>query len=175
MKNETADLHPSLGIAMGTLNTCLLMLAVVLSLHLTDELAGFLGGLDSAIGLGLFALLWSVTTYCTYRGWAETAPEGLDDRIGARFLEASARWGFMGGIAIFLTGLLAFVLVASFLVMTEAEEGSVLATWIFAVLAGFFGSAVAGAVGVVFGVVFATIDVLMAKLVLAMLRTGAAA
>lgn len=165
------SLHRTLGLAMGTLNTCLLMVVIVLSLHATDKLSSFLGSLHTVAGLVIFALLWTTTTYCTYRGWAETAPEGIDDRIGARFLEASARWGFASGFAFFLIALFLFLLASSLLALAGREESTVLlATWIFGLLAGVFGTPVAGTVGVLFGMVFAAVDVLLAKLVLAILR-----
>ncbi len=155
-------LHMPLGLAMGTLNTCLLMLLIVLSLHVSNELSDSLGSLSTALGLCIFVLLWSTTTYCTYRGWAETAPEGIDDRIGQRFLRASAYWGTMSGIAFFLIALMAFLAVASYLVLAGREEGSLIAIWVFGILAGAFGVLVSGTVGLILGIAFATFDVLLA-------------
>jgi hypothetical protein len=168
------ELHRTLGLAMGTLNTCLLMLIIVVVAQIRGELAGLFGGLSTLLGLALFALLWGTTSYCTYRGWVETAPSGNMGRIGSRYFGPSVVWGSISGVLFFGSLLVVYLVVSVSISLATGNPAAIPVIFIFGLFAMVFGCLVACVVGMTLGVAFATIDVLLAKLVLAMLRPAPA-
>jgi hypothetical protein len=125
--------------------------------------------------LALFALLWGTTSFCTRRGWAETAPEGNLERIGSRYFGASVVWGSISGVLFFGFLLAVYLFVSVSISIATGNPAAIPAIFIFGLFAMVFGCLIAAAVGMTLGVIFATIDVLLAKLVLAMLRPAPAA
>jgi len=149
------DMNLSLGIAMGTLNTCLFMLALVLSLYLSTDLGEVLDDLTPAIGLAVFGLLWAVTCFCTYKGWQE-----IDGGANSYF-GASAKWGAFNGVSFFLA-LLVVILIGGFAVAVAEGNGNQAEGFIaFGVVGGGVGTVVSGFVGLVFGIAFGVVDLLL--------------
>ena len=151
---------------MGTLNTCVLMLALVLSLYLSTDLGEILDDLPPAIGLAVFGLLWAVTCFCTYKGWQE-----MDGDTSSRWLSASAKWGAFNGLSFFLT-LLAVILIVTFVVAVAEGNGDGAAGVIaFAIIAGGVGTILSSLVGLVFGIAFGAVDLLLLQTAYALAGT----
>ena len=155
MNTQRNDSTLALGFAMGTLNTCLLMVAFVLSLYLSTDFGEILDDLSPAIGLAVFGLLWAVTCYCTYKGWQEV-DGGANLHLGA-----SAKWGAFNGVSFFLA-LLAAILVVTFVVAVAEGNGDQAAGVIaFAIIAGGIGTIASAFVGLIFGMAFGAVDLLL--------------
>jgi len=148
----------TLGLAMGTLNTCLLMVALVLSLYLNTDLGEILDDLPPAIGLAVFGLLWAVTCFCTYRGWQE-----VDGGTNSYF-SASAKWGAFNGLSFFMA-LLAVILSVTFVgAVAEGNGDAAGGVVAFGIIAGGIGTILSSLVGLIFGVAFGAFDLLLLTL-----------
>ena len=155
MNTVRNDSALTLGLAMGTLNTCAFMLALVLSLYLSTDLGEILDDLSPAIGLAVFGLLWAVTCFCTYRGWQE-----IDGGANSYF-GASAKWGAFNGLAFFLA-LLAVILIVTFVAAVAEGNGDAAGGVIaFGIIAGGIGTIVSAFVGLIFGIIFGAFDLLL--------------
>ena len=155
----------TLSLAMGTLNTCVFMLAFVLSLYLSTDLGEILDDLSPAIGLALFGLLWAVTCFCTYKGWQE-----IDGGTNS-FFGASAKWGAFNGMSFFLA-LLAAILVVTFVVAAAEGNGDAAGGVIaFGIIAGGIGTILSSVVGLIFGIAFGAFDLLLLQTAYALTGT----
>jgi hypothetical protein len=155
MTGQRSELYMPLGLTMGTLNVCVLMLGLVLSLYLSADLGEVLADLPPAIGLAVFGLLWAMTCFCTYKGWQEI-DRGVNSRVGA-----SAKWGAFNGVSFFLA-LLAVLLVVTFVVAVAEGNGDQAAGVIaFSIIAGGIGTILSAFVGLAFGVAFGAVDLVL--------------
>lgn len=131
--------------AFATVHTALLVLLAVWVLHLSDALRDLLGGLDTLLGLALYAVLWAVVWLATGRAFDAAPPTSSSTRT-------LVKQGFLYG-ALTGVGFLVVVLVGAFLA-TLVFGGPVLSVLIFA----FIGTVVAAVVGGVLGTGFALLD-----------------
>jgi hypothetical protein len=167
MYTKSGDTGLAVGFAMGTLNTCVFMLVAVLLLHLGDGLRELLDGLSAVIGLAIFALLWVVTCYCTYRGWQEAPAESFTGTFSA-----SVKWGAFNGVG-FFGGLLSGVLaIAAVQALGEGDPDRIAGIIVFGLTAFGVGTILAGVVGLLFGMVFGLADLLLLKTVRMLTRVA---
>jgi len=143
------------GLAMGTLNTCFFMLALVLSLYLSTDLGEVLDDLTPAIGLAVFGLLWAVTCFCTYKGWQE-----IDGGANSYF-GSSAKWGAFNGVSFFLALLMAILIVTFVVAVAEGNGDQAAGVIAFGIIAGGIGTILSTFAGLVFGIVFGSLDLLL--------------
>ncbi|MFC4359565.1 hypothetical protein ACFO0N_16605 [Halobium salinum] len=134
--------------ALATLHTTLFVLLPLLAAFAVSapgRIGDVLGGLDTSLGLALFAYLWLVLWLATRRALAAATAGSLTSRSALR---AGLVWGAVAGVGfvgplLLLSGLAVFV-----------TSGNV---FFLLVVAGV-GSLVATVVGAVLGLVFAAVD-----------------
>ncbi|MCK9486492.1 MAG: hypothetical protein M0R73_07300 [Dehalococcoidia bacterium] len=143
--------------ALGTFHATALVVAAVLLAHARGGLDA-LDGLNTMVGLALFALLWAASVAGTH--WA------LRD-VHVHALDVALRRGVVGGgisgLIVLGVGLAVFAVLVPFgLVQTEgglAGLGNVVVTVLFIVgVYGVIGAVVAAVVGGALGFVFALVD-----------------
>ena len=167
MNTQRDDSTLTLGLAMGTLNTCLFMLALVLSLYLSIDLGEILDDLSPAIGLGVFGLLWAVTCFCTCRGWQEV------DGGSNSYFSASAKWGAFNGLSFFMA-VLAVILSVTFVgAVAEGNRDAAGGAIALGIIAGGIGTILSSLVGLIFGVAFGAFDLLLLTLARSLAGTTA--
>ncbi len=152
MKTQQPDLDRLVVWALATFHASLFMLVALLFLHWQDVLRNILPTLNTAVGLGLFVLLWAITWWTTRRAVAVME----DD---SDIVRRAARWGGVNGV-LFLA--IAIALGAVGLAVTEPSARS------FQLLGGvaFFltvGSLFAFAIGAVVGSVLGLIDLALLR------------
>lgn len=134
----------------ATFHAAALVLVAVWLVHLSGALGDLLGGLDTALGLGLYVLLWAIVWWATGRAFDDAPP-------GSSSVQARVTAGFVyGGLT--GAGFLLLVLVGAIVVFL-VTGGQLLAV---AVL-GFVGGIVAFIVGGLIGVAFAMLDAPLAR------------
>jgi len=149
-------------VGLGTFHTAFFMLIVVIVPYALGILGLYLGELNTGIGIGLFLLLWGVTTYCTQRAIQEIQGETSEQPIAfEKICGVGAKWGGRNGV-IFTFALAA--LVAFGLTVREVVSGN-FREWISMLsllLSGLIGFAVATLpiflVGGLIGLFFSCID-----------------
>ncbi|HEX5140627.1 MAG TPA: hypothetical protein VFX19_06770 [Dehalococcoidia bacterium] len=149
------------GIAIGTLNTCLLVGLLVFGLYLTSDLGDLLDDLSTAIGLAIFGLLWVVTCFCTYRAWQESGGSLSVDAPPPRFLRACLYWGCFNGIIFFNALLIAVFVVLVALALVDGGPQQAFFAAIFGLFACCLGTILSGMVGIVAGLVFGLFDMVL--------------
>ena len=139
--------------SLATFHATTFVLAIVLFAYSRDALGAGLSGLNTFVGLGLFAALWATTYMTTSR-----ALEGLDligsasDRGG--YPRRAFRWGAANGMA--FLALLGIVGVFTALANTrpaQVASGILLPALFIAPIALVVSAAVGGAVGALFGII----------------------
>ncbi|WP_255150030.1 hypothetical protein [Halorarius halobius] len=146
--------------AFAAFHTALLVAVGVWVAHLTAGLGDPLAGLNTLLGLALYAVLWAVLYLATGRAFA-AAPPG-DSGLRA-LLVAGAGYGAATGVA-----LLAGLVVVGAVVAVVTLGGS-----LTILLVGLFGTVVGAVVGAVLGVVFALLDAALVRLGARVVPSGA--
>lgn len=171
MRETHRDAHLITGMALGTLNSSLLVLSLVLPLYLLGELGGLLEELNTALGLGAFALLWSVTCVCTYKGLQASGLQ-FDNLIPVGAVLSNAfTWGARNGMIILYFGLIAGLVAATAITLTEGND--IRAVFTVGLLVFGFGTIVSAGVGAVLGVTFSLLDVALLALALRLMGVRA--
>ena len=139
---------------LGTFHVAMLTVAAVLALQHGGAVGDVLSGLDTALGLGLYAFLWAVTWWTTRRGLRAAWRAGREP-TWKNGLGRALAWGGVTGI-VFFGGVFAAFLV---LLIAEGVGG-------FASLGiGLVGAVVAALVGAVVGGVLGLFDVALLRIV----------
>ncbi|WP_224267955.1 hypothetical protein [Haloprofundus salinisoli] len=143
---------PALAVwGLATFHVTALVVALVVALHLGGSLRDLLSGLNTAVGLGVFAYLWALTWWTNRRALAD----GFDTRTAAT---RATLWGGATGVCFLLAPLVLFS------VLLVAQGASVLAVLAIGLLAALVSAVVGAAVGGAFGLVdvalFRAVDVL---------------
>lgn len=142
--------------SLASFHTALLVTLLLAGLYATGAAGELLAGLDTVVGLGLYAYLWAVTWW-TNRRWLEAvglAPAELPSEP-RMVVGVALRWGAVAGL-LFLVGPLV-VLAGLFVV-----DGG-LGILPFVVLAGLVGTLLAAAVGAFVGGMLATLDLALVR------------
>jgi hypothetical protein len=154
--------------ALGTFHAGVLLVTLILLLHVTGGLASLLGGLNTATGLALFAVLWVTTVWSTNRTLQGTLGPALQTDVPVYRLVGRAVW--RGGIngAAFLAG--AGLILAIPIVLSGSRSAiySLLAGALFFATFGLVGAFV---VGCTVGLLFAGIDALLLMAARALLNS----
>lgn len=137
--------------AFAAFHAAALVLVGVWLVHLSAALGDLLGGLDTALGLGLYALLWGIVWWATGEAFGEAAPAASSLRTRAW---AGFRYGALTG-----AGFLLVVLAGTFVAFLVAG-GNLLSVLVVAVVGGLAALLVGGAIGAV----FATLDAPLVRL-----------
>ena len=129
------------GLAMGTLNTCLLILAAMPFIYLDSDRSILNSNrwFDTAHGLTAFAAFWVVTALCTLLAWRQTGNSLDGSQPEADFTIPAIKWGAFNAIFFFLALALAWTTVwlVRLLLGMPANGVIVQYTWGFAFFAGF--------------------------------------
>lgn len=126
------------------------VVVLVVALHLAGPLGEILSGLNTAVGLGVFAYLWAFTWWTNRRALADAwRGDGFDARTTAK---RATLWGGVTGVCFLLAPL---VLFSVFLVVAGA---SVLAVLAIDLLAALVGAVIGGAFGVIDVALFRAVD-----------------
>ena len=146
-----------------------LVILLVTIVYLTGSLGDALDGLSTAVGLGLYGVLWATSWWVTRRAVAGLDLIDPDQTVDGRaLLGRGTLWGGVNGV-LFLLAVL--VLVSVELIGDEdvSVQGFVTILAIFLVA----GGGVAFVIGSAVGFAFATIDWLLIEAARALWRTGA--
>ncbi|TMD02646.1 MAG: hypothetical protein E6J01_17575 [Chloroflexi bacterium] len=154
--------------ALGTFHAGVLLVTLVLLLHVTGGLPSLLGGLNTASGLALFAVLWVTTVWSTRRTLLGALGPALRNEMPIYQLVGRAVW--RGGIngAAFLVG--AGLVLAIPIVLSGSSSAiySLLAGALFFATFGLVGAFV---VGCTVGLLFGGIDALLLMAARALLNS----
>lgn len=143
--------------ALGSFHAALLLVAALLALHLSDGLAGALEAGETLVG-GAFYLVLLSSTVLTARLVAE--PAGLGERRDLRGTLRTVGWGVLGGGVNGILFLLGFVVVAFVGLLLVSPTGVFVLLFVLA-----FGSLVALVVGLLLGLAFVLVDLLLFRAV----------
>ncbi|MGH2377902.1 MAG: hypothetical protein ACRDGT_05445 [Candidatus Limnocylindria bacterium] len=152
MKTANAELDALLVWALATFHAALFMLVALLFLYWQDVLRNVLPNLNTAVGLGLFVLLWAITWWTTSRAVGET--EG-DNRL----VSAAALWGGLNGVLFLLVAGGGVAIVGAVTTGTGSLEAAAFTTIFLGI-----GSLFAFVIGAVVGTVFGWIDLALLRL-----------
>lgn len=142
-------------------HTALLVAVGVWLGHLAGAVGDLLQGLNTAVGLGGYALLWAVGWLVTGRALASAPPATAS---GRELVSYGALYGAVTAVAFLLAAL---VLVGPLLVLRQGVSVSAV------LLLGSIGTVAATIVGTVVGVIVAAIDSLLARAGVALARVDA--
>ena len=134
--------------SVATFRAVTFVIAVALSVHSRGTLAGALSNLNTAIGFGLFGVLWTTTLIATRSGDRYYRRRVEDRRYSASRLEATIVAGGWNGVFIYLAPTLA-------LIYTLIDNAAAL------VIATVFGSFVAFVVGAFVGLAYGIVEALL--------------
>jgi hypothetical protein len=137
---------------LGTFHIAVLTVVAVLALQRGASIGNALSGLDTAIGLGLYAFLWALTWWTTRRGLRAAWHEGRGPTWKSGIAYALV-WGGATGV-VFFAGLFAVVFV-----LLVAQGAVALAT----LGVGVIGVVVAVVVGAVIGGMLGVLDVMLLR------------
>ncbi|QCJ45807.1 hypothetical protein [Haloprofundus sp. MHR1] len=145
---------PALAVwGLATFHVTALVVVLVVALHVAGPLGELLSGLNTAVGLGVFAYLWALTWWTNRRALAGAWDgDGFDSRAAAK---RATLWGGVTGVCFLLAPLVAS---SAFLVIGGASVLAVLAIGLLAAL-------VSAAVGALVGGVFGAVDVVLLRAV----------
>jgi hypothetical protein len=150
----------TLAFALGTFQTCVLVLVLLVLMYLLGDLGKLLGGLSSAAGIGVFLLLWLNTLYCTLRALAAVGFEKLPRNPIEGMLVQGTKWGGIDGMLFLLVPLLPALVVASLYVLVyEGEFAASVAAFYGGALVLVIAAAVACFIGAQIGFVAASLQV----------------
>ncbi|WP_254840180.1 hypothetical protein [Natronomonas marina] len=148
--------------AFAAFHTALLVALGVWAIHLGGAVGDLLRGLDTAVGLGIYGLLWGIGWSVTGRALAAAPP------ASARMRSLVAHGALYGAVTA-VAFLLALVLVGGpLLVLRQGLSASAL------LLVASTGAAAATVVGALIGALFGTVDGLLARTGAALARPTAA-
>ena len=137
--------------ALGTFNSAVLALALLLLLYPRGRFGDTLAGLSTLTGLALYVALWATTVYATRR-----ALDGIDllgdVRAGDRFFGQALRWGGFTGVAFLLEA--GLIQIVSLALGGNLPIGSLA----FLIPFGVIGSMVAFVVGALIGVTLGAVN-----------------
>lgn len=137
---------------LGTFHVAMLTVVAILLLQRGNAVGGALSGLDTAIGLGLYGLLWTLTWWTTHRGLRAAWRDGRGP-TWTNGLASALVWGGVTGV-VFFAGLF-----AALLVVLVVDGADVLAT----LGVGAIGAFVAVLVGAIVGGVLGLIDLVLLR------------
>ena len=143
--------------ALGTFHAVLVTLTLAASLYLSTDPGELLDGLNTALGLAIFAVLWATSVYCTRRAMRSA---GLDPATGAKasaVLGQGVAWGAWNGVLFAWCLLAGGFLVLIALAVPEGVERT-MGVVSFGVIAFGFGTIFAAIVGAAIGFMLAALD-----------------
>ncbi|WP_224448564.1 hypothetical protein [Haloprofundus salilacus] len=151
---------PALAVwGLATFHVAALVVSLVVALHVGGSLGELLSGLNTAVGLGVFAYLWALTWWTNRRALTDAwRGDGFDPRAAAT---RATLWGGVTGVCFLLGPLVLFS------VLLVVQGASVLAVLAIALL----GALVAAIVGAVIGGAFGVVDVALLRAVDTVRRT----
>ncbi len=146
-----------LSLALSTFHIAFLVAVGVLLAHLTGGLGDFLKGLNTLLGLGLFAVLWAVVWWATGNVLAVVSVSDVVSWSGTKaVILRGTLWGGAVGV-LFFAGFVA-VAVLSFLFR---PTGAIQPSSVLLIL--LIGGAIAFGVGGIVGISFAVLDVALIR------------
>jgi len=155
-------------VGLGAFHATCFMLVIVIIAYASGTLGLYLSGLNTSLGIGLFLLLWGVTTYCTRRAVQEIPWETTGQPMPlANICGVGWKWGGRNGI-IFASSLIVLTTLGFLInevVFGDFGEGlSILSI----PLSGLVGLAVAAVpsffIGGLIGLIFSCIDKTLLKI-----------
>ena len=138
--------------AFAAFHTALLVAAGVWVVHLTGTVGDLLRGLNTAVGLGVYGLLWAITWATTGRAFA-AAPAASGSR--RRQVGYGALFGAVTGVGFLLSVVLGG---GALLVVLRGFEA------LTVVLVAVIGTVAAAVIGAVIGTLFGAIDGVLARI-----------
>jgi hypothetical protein len=145
MKTQRADLDALIVWALATFHASLFLLVALLFLYWQDVLRHMLPNLNTAVGLGLFVILWSTTWWTTRLALAGVTRD-------ADVIRRAVRWGGVNGV-LFLSILIAGAGVSAALGEPAQLFGALFGVFFFLVIGSLFAFAIGGVVGTVLGLI----------------------
>lgn len=145
MKTANADLDALVVWALATFHASLFMLVALLFLYWVDVLRNILPNLNTAVGLGLFIVLWGTTWWTT-----RIALAGVTQDAG--LIRRALRWGGVNGM-LFLSVLVAGAGVSAAFGQPAQLFGALFGVFFFLMIGSLFAFAIGAVVGTVLGVI----------------------
>lgn len=145
MKTTNADLDALVVWALATFHASLFMLVALLFLYWQDVLRNILPSLNTAVGLGLFIVLWGTTWWTTRIALAGVTQDG-------DLIPRALRWGGVNGL-LFLSVLVTGVGVSAALGQPAQLFGALFGVFFFLMIGSLFAFVIGAVVGTVLGVI----------------------
>ncbi len=144
---------------LGSFNTAVFMLALLLLAYPRGGLGELLAGLSTLSGLALYSALWATSVYAARR--ALRGLDFFDPGVGDAFFGRALRWGAFTGVAF----LVELALVLAVVQLTPAITGGTFAlSLLFFIPFGVIASLVAAVVGALVGVTLGAADLAAVRL-----------
>lgn len=144
--------------ALGTFHASLFVVVLVIFLYSQGTLASLLQGLNTALGLALFAALWATTLYTSSRALRGVALAG-PEMSRSRLLSRGVRFGTLNGL-LFLAVLLVASLLSRLLLPPAGNVMPLMAV-LLTIYVGSFAILIAFAIGGLTGLVVSLVDLVL--------------
>lgn len=153
---DSSDSDGLLTWGLASFHTALLVALVLGGLYAAGVAGELLTGLDTWIGIVAYLYLWAVTWWTNRRLLSRIEGDLVTERPGASALLAEAmKWGALAGLLVFLPALLVGIV----LFVGAGGLGAVP----FLLVGGAIGATLATGIGVVVGVLFVLLDLLLVR------------
>lgn len=160
MRTANAELDALIVWALATFHASLFMLVALLFLYWQDVLRNILPNLNTAVGLGLFMVLWGTTWWTTRIALAGVTQD-------ADLIPRALRWGGVNGM-LFLSALVTGAGLAAAFGQPAQFFGALFGVFFFLVIGSLFAFVIGAVVGAALGI----IDLWLLRVARAVVRSG---
>jgi hypothetical protein len=160
--------------SLATFQSSVLVLLIVFAAYRAGELADVLAASSVLVGTLLFVFLWLTNFWCTLHAVREVEIQLLDRAPFSRMLFQGTKWGAINGVLVFVPPLAILLIVATARAVNQGDGNDLAAALAFGATFGVLGAIVAFLVGMVIGLAFAAVEVLLLAFALAASRMSRA-
>jgi hypothetical protein len=154
-------------VSLATFQSSILVLLIVFAAYRARELADVLAASNLLVGTLLFAFLWLTNFWCTLHAVREVEIQLLDQAPFSRMLFQGTKWGGINGVLVFVLPLAIFLIVAAAHAVIQGDGNALAGVLAFGATFGVLGAVVACLVGMVIGLAFAALEVVLLACALA--------
>jgi hypothetical protein len=160
--------------SLATFQSSVLVLLIVFAAYRASELADVLAVSSVLAGTLLFAFLWLTNFWCTLRAVQEVEIQLLDRAPFSRMLFQGTKWGGINWVLVFLLPVAILLIVAASHAVIQGDGNALAGVLAFGASFGVLGAIVAFLVGMVIGLGFAALEVVLLACALSCSRTSRA-
>lgn len=165
--------------SLATFHTAFFFALIFALLYVSGALAGLLASLNTLIGIGIYAVFWVPTWYCTHRAFSSLQrADGIERPTFVDFILLGSKWGAVDGFLIYVLVVIfgsafaiLFLLWAVVNGAAELEPAPLLLYGTIVVVVGLpFAFVIGGIIGIVFGIIDAILAAIAFRIFNALTR-----